>query len=117
MKHSYDLTTLVGLKSVAADVRNNPITGRMLGPQLWLLEKGLGLLEKSIEIVSPAKAVKEQAQAAADLIKVGKENGVKKMTITMDEQAGVHFDSPTEGAKISFSVGSKGKTTLTVEYS
>tara|TARA_R110001599_G_scaffold82293_15_gene221601 strand:+ start:1665 stop:1784 length:120 start_codon:yes stop_codon:yes gene_type:complete len=39
------------------------------------------------------------------------------MIITMDEQAGVHFESPIEGAKIAFLLGSKGKTTLEVEYS
>ncbi|MFG0764965.1 hypothetical protein [Aeromonas rivipollensis] len=116
MKKAYDLTNLEGLRKAAKDARNGSVIGGMFGPQLWLLEKGFGLLERAIDTVSPAKAVKAQAQAAADLIKAGKENGVKKMTITMDEQAGIHFDAPIEGAKISFSAGSKGKTTLNVEY-
>ena len=116
MKSEYDLTTIAGLRTAAADARRNPIANAVFGHYLWLAEKGLGLLEKTVDAVSPAKAVKEQAKAAADLIKAGKENGVKKMKITMDEQAGVHFESPIEGAKVAFSVGSKGKTTLEVEY-
>lgn len=117
MKSEYDLTTIAGLKTAAAYARRNPIANSMFGNYLWLAEKGFGVLEKAIDAVSPGKAVKEQAKAASDLIKAGKENGVKKMKITMDEQAGVHFESPIEGAKIAFSVGSKGKTTLEVEYS
>lgn len=117
MKNDYDLTTVAGLKKAAADARRNPIANAIFGNPLWLAEIGFGLLEKAVEAASPAKAVKEQAKAAAELIKAGKENGVKKMKITIDEQAGVHFESPIEGVKVAFSVGSKGKTTLEVEYS
>ncbi len=117
MKTSYDLTTVKGFKSAIVEVRDTSIVGSMFLPQLWLLEKSFGLAEKLIDAVSPAQAVKKQSQAASDLIKAGKENGVKKMTITMEEQAGVNFESPIEDAKISFSVGSKGKTTVNVEYS
>lgn len=117
MKNEYDLTTIEGLKTAAADGRRNPVVNAMFGGQLWFAEKAFGVLEKTIDFISPGKAVKEQARAAEDLIKAGKENGVKKMKITMDEQAGVHFDAPIEGAKVSFSAGSKGTTTVEVEYS
>ena len=69
------------------------------------------------ERLLPKDPVKEQSEAAIDLIKAGKESGVKKMKVTMEDQAGVDFTCPIDGAKITFSVGKKGKTTLEVEYS
>lgn len=116
MNNSYDLTTLEGLKSAIEDVQKSPIAKHIFSPYLWLAEKAIGLAEKAVDTVTPGAAVEKQAQAAADLIKAGKENGVKKMTITMEEQAGIHFDAPIEGVKISASAGSKGKTTISVEY-
>lgn len=117
MRTSYDLTTVDGFKIAISHIRATPIVGSIFSEQLWLLEKTLGLAEKLIDVFSPAQAVEKQAQAVSDLIKAGKQNGVKKMTITMDEQAGIHIESPIEGAKLNFLVGSKGKTKVEVEYS
>ena len=50
------------------------------------------------------------------MIKAGKENGVKKMKVTMDEKAGAHLDVPIEGIKVSASLGTQGKTVIEVEY-
>lgn len=116
MKSEYDLTTIAGLRTAVADARRNPIAKIAFGNGLWLAEKGLGVLEKAVNAASPGKAVEKQAKAASDLIKTGKENGVKKMKITMDEQAGAHLDIPVEGVKVSAGIGSKGKTTIEVEY-
>jgi len=116
MKGEYDLSTVAGLRTAVADARRNPIAKIMFGNSLWLADKGLGILEKVVTSVSPGAAVEKQAKAATDLIAAGKENGVKKMKITMDEQAGAHLNIPVEGVKVSASIGSKGKTTIEVEY-
>ena len=108
MTQSYDLTTQSGWKSAVAYLRDNPAFAG-LGLVGWLA----GTI---IDSVSPGKGIERQSKAASDLIRAGKENGVKKMTITMDEQAGVHLGVPIEGVNISASIGSKGKTTIQVEY-
>lgn len=109
MANTYDLTTKEGWKDAVAYLRKIPVIGTVYAPYFWVAEK-------IIDSVSPGKGVEKQAKAAADLIKAGKENGVKKMKIVMDEQAGAHFDVPLEGVKISAGIGSKGKTTIEVEY-
>lgn len=109
MKNDYDLTTLDGWKSATSYLRRVPIFGTAYAPHLWLADK-------IVDAIGPAKAVEKQAKAASDLIKAGKENGVKKMKIVMDEQAGAHLNVPIEGVSISASMGSKGKTTIEVEY-
>ena len=108
MKASYDLTTQQGMKKAIADIKNTPL-GQLFFPYLWAAEKVLNFVESG-------KAVERQSKAAEALIKAGKESGVKKMKITMDEQAGLHYQVPIEGASISASLGSKGKVTIDVEY-
>ncbi|MNL27540.1 hypothetical protein D3C87_1491370 [compost metagenome] len=109
MADTYDLTTTEGLKAAVSYLREIPVVGTLYAPYLWVADK-------IIDVVSPGKAVEKQSKAASDLIKAGKENGVKKMKIIMDEQAGAHLDVPVEGVKISAGIGSKGKTTIEVEY-
>lgn len=109
MADTYDLTTSDGWRAAVSYLRDIPVIGTVYAPYFWVADK-------IIEAVSPGKAVEKQAKAASDLIKAGKENGVKKMKITMDEQAGAHLDIPVEGVKVSAGLGSKGKTTIEVEY-
>src|SRR5690554_4156274 len=109
MADTYDLTTSDGWRAAVSYLRDIPVIGTVYAPYFWVADK-------IIEAVSPGKAVEKQAKAASDLIKARKENGVKKMKITMDEQAGAHLDIPVEGVKVSAGLGSKGKTTIEVEY-
>lgn len=109
MTDTYDLTTTDGWRAAVSYLRGIPVVGTLYAPYFWVADK-------VIDAISPEKAVDKQAKAASDLIKAGKENGVKKMKITMDEQAGAHLDIPIEGVKVSAGIGSKGKTTIEVEY-
>jgi len=109
MKNSYDLTTTDGWKAVLSYLRDVPVIGIIYAPYLWTADK-------IIDAISPGKSIEKQSKAASDLIKAGKENGVKKMTITMHEKAGVHLDVPNEGVNISACLGTEGKTTIEVEY-
>lgn len=109
MADTYDLTTTDGWKAAVSYLRDIPVVGTLYAPYFWAADK-------IIDAISPGKGVEKQSKAASDLIKAGKENGVKKMKITMDEQAGAHLDIPVEGVKVSAGIGSKGKTTIEVEY-
>lgn len=109
MADTYDLTTTDGWKAAVSYLREIPVVGTLYAPYFWAVDK-------IIDAVSPGKGVERQSKAASDLIRAGKENGVKKMKITMDEQAGAHLDIPVEGVKVSAGIGSKGKTTIEVEY-
>jgi hypothetical protein len=78
-------------------------------PLLWTVGKIL-------DATAPASGAAKQSEAAVEIIKAGKENGVDKMTIVMDEQAGAQFSAPIEGVNISAGVGSKGKIKIEVTY-
>lgn len=105
MNQEFDLTTRDGIKR-AIDTAQKIIGSN---PFFWIAKQ-------IFEVTKPAAAATAQAQAAAELIKSGKENGVDKMTIVMDEQAGAHFSSPIEGVNISAGIGSKGKIKIDVTY-
>lgn len=109
MADSYDLTTPDGWKAAISYLSKVPVLGTLYAPHLWFANK-------IIDVITPGKAVEKQAKAASDLIKAGKESGVKKMKIILDEQAGAHLDIPVEGVKVNAGIGSKGKTTIEVEY-
>ena len=110
MKDSYDLTTDSGRSAAKADIAFIATTALGGGTFTYFTLK-------AIERLLPKEPVKEQSEAAIDLIKAGKESGVKKMKVTMEDQAGLDFNCPIDGAKITVHVGKKGKTTLEVEYS
>lgn len=125
MKKNYDLTTIADLREATGSFRRKPIIKHVLGKELLLAEKGLGALDKMadsgtldkvVDRIIPGKSVEKQKESAADLIKSGKESGVRKMNITMDEKAGAYFECPVEGVNISAGIGSKDKVTLEVEY-
>jgi hypothetical protein len=78
-------------------------------PVLWAIGK---ILDRTC---TPPSAEK-QAEAAASIIRSGKESGIDKMTIVMDESVGASFKAPIEGVDISASMGSKGKITINVTY-
>jgi len=105
MHKSFDLTSREGAKKAIDQIK------KMAGPNplLWVIGK-------IVDSTAPAIAVSKQADAAAEIIRAGKENGVDKMTIVMDEQAGAHFKAPIEGVDIAASIGSKGKVTIDVTY-
>ena len=97
------------LEERLAYLRAVPVLGTLWAGNFYVLDKIL-------DAVSPGNAVEKQAKAASDLIKAGRENGVRKMKVTMDEKAGAHLDVPIEGIKVSASLGTQGKTVIEVEY-
>lgn len=61
-------------------------------------------------------SIEKQKQAAEDLIKQGKSNGVKEMEIIMEDRKGFHLDVPIEGVNIKMGAGIDGKVTVKVTY-
>jgi len=85
MAGTYDLTTTEGWNAVVSYLREIPVVDTLYAPFLWVADK-------IVDAISPGKGLEKQSKAATDLIKAGKENGVQKMRIVMDEQAGAHLD-------------------------
>lgn len=77
---------------------------------------GYGLYKLGQKVFSADEAVKKQIEAAEELIKTGKEQGVKKMKIKVSSETGVHFDMDIPEVKIKTSFGGKGDMELEVEY-
>jgi hypothetical protein len=74
------------------------------------------VIGKIMDSTTASPSAEKQAEAAADIIRSGKESGVGKMTIVMDESVGASFKAPIEGVDVSASVGSEGKITIDVTY-
>lgn len=87
--------------------------GALLGPLGVLVYPAYKLIKRSL---STSKASKEQAEAAVEIIKAGREAGVKRMTVEVDNQAGLDIGSDIEGIPVRCMVGSKGRVRLEVEY-
>lgn len=105
MSEIYDLTSRQGMKDALA------LISSVTGPNVVL-----GTFSMLLNLFTPTNAVSKQAEAAVGIIKAGKESGVDKMTLVMEEQEGAHFSAPIEGVNISAGIGRKGKITIEVTY-
>ena len=59
---------------------------------------------------------KDQGEIAKELIRKGKEHGVKEMEITIDNNKGFDFGVPFEGIDIKAKAGSNEKIHIKVNY-
>ena len=112
MKDEFDVTTADGLKSVADFFRKGSALAWLANP----LVTSIFAVEQLLKTNAESTSVENQAKAATEIIKQGKESGAKKIKVTIDQQAGANFSVPIEGVNISAMVGSTGKMTLEVEY-
>lgn len=104
----FDLTTQKGIESVKQFVSDNP---------LFVLNPAIGLGKYVIDkIFDSSKTYEAEREAAAELIKKGKEQGVEEMEITMHNVRGGKFNIPVEDAKIDVSVGTDEKLHVKVKY-
>jgi len=122
---TYDLTTPAGLANAITDyAKQNPIKAAgMLGlvavnPLILVgAFAGKALSKAGANLFKhPEKVIKAQRKTAVDIIKAGKENGVKKMKVTLDQNAGVDIGTELNGIPLKFAVGSDNKMTIEVEY-
>lgn len=112
MKDEFDVTTSEGLKAVADFFRGGSAWAWIANPLVTALFAG----EKLIKANSESTSVENQAKAAVEIIKQGKESGAKKIKVTIDQQAGANLNVPIEGVNISAMMGSNGKMSLEIEY-
>jgi hypothetical protein len=100
---NYDLTDPATLRNTLKQVA-------MFNPVGWLMRKGLDALGGAV--ATP----ENQAEAAAKVIREGKDSGVDEMEITMSHEAGLNFKAPIEGVNISVKAGAEGTITMKVKY-
>lgn len=122
---TYDLTTYEGMRKAAIDFagKNSKKAAAMgvlaavnpfLVPAIYLGNKAIDALSNTFK--DSVKVIDAQRKAAVDLIKAGKDNGAKKLKVTLDQQAGVDIGGELEGYAMKFSFGSDSKMTIDVEY-
>lgn len=119
---NFDLTTKQGIKKAcswtgssgtALAAYSSLASGIVLPPFM-----GFSILDLLKKLFSSDEANEKQAQAAKDLIQAGKENGVKKMKIKVDNEVGVKVkaNTPADLADVEGHAGSNGTMELEVEY-
>lgn len=106
---NYDLTTKQGIKKVINVLDRVGLNF----PEVYLI---IFVLEGINSIMSPTDVIDKQKETACQLIKAGKKNNVDKMTITLDQLAGIDFGSDIEGIPIKCKIGKGGKMTIDVLY-
>lgn len=98
---TYDLTT----KSGKMEAINSTI--------LFGFSPILGFAKLALDKLSSSK---QQGEIVNEFIRRGKENGVKEMEITIDNQKGFDFSVPIEGVDVKAKAGSDEKIHLRVIY-
>ena len=98
---TYDLTSKKGVLDAIATY------------QLFGFNPILGLAKLALDKLSSSK---DQGKIAEELIRKGKENGVKEMEITIDNNKWFGLSVPIEGVNIKAKAGSDEKTHLKVTY-
>jgi hypothetical protein len=129
---SFDLTTIEGAKAAtlfctedmkivfvnalaykshSSRIRNAP--SLILSPLLRLVRGVFGLVDKHL---SPEVGVEKQVAAVRDLIEAGRMNGVRSMTINVDQGVESNLALPIPGTQIDLGAGSRGSIQLKIVY-
>jgi hypothetical protein len=118
MSKSYDLTTKQGLSNAATDY-GIPIVLSAFGPVGWVAAGAFKLAKHYLD--SDAKpTIKQQEEAAINIIKAGKENGADEIEIELEQAAGVNvtgaFKNEAGAGSLNTTLGKNGKMKLKVKY-
>lgn len=114
MDTNFDLTSKDGLKKAAEFVERHKIWRLPFLPHYYLL-KGLKSLFGSNSPFS-APPTEQQIEAVKDLIKTGKERGVKTMKFRVDKRVGFSIGSEVNGIPIHTTLGTDQTMLLEVEF-
>ena len=107
-KLAFDLTTPEGRKT-AIDAFDKH--GWILNTPAWLIRQAYKVMTESAIASTDA-----QKNAAIDIIRAGKENGVDTMTIKLDRTAGIDLGSEVDGIPIKVKVGDSGSVEINVTF-
>ncbi len=118
MEKKYDLTTQDGIKSALEDIGAKDL---LLSLLLWPIGPyvlaGKKILDRNwAEISSAESTIDQQRKAAVEIIKQGKESGASCIKVTLDQKAGIDFQSDINGIPVKAMIGKTGTMTLEVEY-
>src|SRR4051794_19323187 len=116
LANTFDVRTPEGRRSAieAYDKYGWVVTGPLW--IYWKLGKAIVKGFRSLTVEANLREIEAQRQAATEIIRLGKEQGVDELEITMSQQAGIGFKSPVDGVPIQFNVGASGTMTLKVKY-
>ena len=103
---NFDLTTKEGRKTT---LKTFDKWGWTISPWLWIAKK-------AYDFFNLTDVIKAQQKAAVELIKAGKDKNVDKMSITLDQKAGLDFGADVQGIPIKCMLGKDGKMTIEVIY-
>jgi hypothetical protein len=109
----FDLTTPNGRKNALETLEK--YSWVHYANQLSLLITAYNWVSNQISKSGP-DTIEAQKKAAVDLIRAGKENNVEKMTITLDQTAGLDFGAEVDGIPIKCKIGKSGHMTIDVQY-
>jgi hypothetical protein len=106
---SFDLTTKEGIKNSVDYIKKNPdiLTN---GPLVHFTAKAI------TSFFDTKEKAKTQAEAAFEIIKRGKKEGLKSMKIKVSEEAGIDIQSTMKEFPVKFKIGTNGTMDLEVEY-
>ena len=115
---SFDLTTDEAAKNAnSLLVRlgwSLPIA--LFSPPVGLTAVAIAISALAIAGTASTTILDKQKQAAIELIRAGKENGVKRMTIILDKTVGLELGTSFEGIPIKCRIGVSGTATIEVTY-
>jgi hypothetical protein len=74
------------------------------------------LIDKLSSLVSGSEISEEQRRTALEIIKAGKDKGVDKLEIEVDQAVGMKLISDNEIFKSNAVIGSAGKMTIKIKY-
>lgn len=116
---SFDLTTDEGARNANSDLIHLgwilPIA--LVLPPIGLVAVVIAGATSLAGAANTTELLDKQKQTAIELIRAGKENGVKRMTIVLDETVGLEFGTSFEGIPIKCKIGMSGTATIEVRYS
>jgi hypothetical protein len=111
---SFDLTTVEAVRKANSILVR---LGLSLPFELFLAPVGWAAVAISaLAGTASTTILDKQKQAAIELIRAGKENGVKRMTIVLDESVGLDLGTSFEGIPIKCRIGVSGTATIEVTY-
>ncbi|WP_321868647.1 hypothetical protein [Paraburkholderia tropica] len=118
MSKSYDLTTKEGLGNAAADY-GIPIVLAAFGPVGWAAAGAYKLAKYYLDS-DEKPTIKQQEEAAINIIKAGKENGAEEIEIELEQAAGMNvkgvFKNEAGAGSLNATLGKNGKMKLKVKY-
>lgn len=121
MRNSSDLTTKKGLKSALSSSGAEAAASLILGPVGGRLGFAAAKAISSFFDSGDNKStIKQQEEAAAAIIKAGKENGAQSIEIELEQEAGLKvagvFKAQAGNGSIDTAIGKSGKMKMKITY-